>query len=95
MNKLLPINHEIFSAFVMGSKARGIFLDTSKVFDKVWHDGLIFRQRQSGTCCEMINIFEDFLSDRKQRVVLNDQCSPWAVICAVLHKNPFSGLCYF
>ena len=95
MNKLLPINHEIFSAFVMGPKARGIFLDISKVFDKVWHDGLIFRQRRSGTCCEMINILEDFLSNRKQRVVLNDQCSSWAVICPVLRKNPFLGLCYF
>ena len=28
----------------------------------------------------MINILEDFLSDRSQRVVLNGQCSSWADI---------------
>ena len=30
----------------------------------------------------MINILEDFLSDRSQRVVLNGQCSSWADILA-------------
>ena len=48
----------------------GIFLDISKAFDKVWHDGLIFKLRQNGMCGEMINILQDFLNDRKERVVL-------------------------
>ena len=52
----------------MGLKVCGIFLNISKAFDKVWHDGLIFKLRQNGICGEMINILEDFLSDRKQRV---------------------------
>ena len=39
------------------------------------NDGLIFKPRQNGICGEMINILESFLSDRKQRVVLNSQCS--------------------
>ena len=41
------------------------------------HDGLIFKLRQNGICSEMINILEDFLSDRKQGVILNGQCSSW------------------
>ena len=49
----------------------GIFLDISKAFDKVWHNGLIFKLCQSGICGEMTSILEDFLSDRKQRAVLN------------------------
>ena len=52
----------------MELEVRGIFLNISKAFDKVWHDGLIFKLRQNGICGEMINILEDFLSDRKQRV---------------------------
>ena len=77
INQLLSVNHKIVSAFEMGLEVRGIFLDISKAFDKVWHDGLIFKLRQNGICYEMINISKDFLSDRKQRVVLNGQCSSW------------------
>ena len=65
INQLLSINHEILSAFDMGLEVRGIFLYISKALGKVWYDGLIFRLRQNGICGEMINILEDFLSDRK------------------------------
>ena len=66
----------------MALEVLGIFLDISKAFDKVWHGGLIFKLRQNGICSEMINILEDFLSDRNQRIVLNGQRSCWADIRA-------------
>ena len=59
INQLLSVNHEILSAFDMGLIVCGIFLDISKAFDKVWHDGLIFKLRQNGICGEMINILEN------------------------------------
>ena len=43
----------------MGIEVREIFLDISKVFDKLWHDGLIFKLLQNNICGEMINILED------------------------------------
>ena len=61
INQLLSINHEILSALDMGLEVRGIFLDISKAFDKVWHGGLISKLCQNGICSEMINILEDFL----------------------------------
>ena len=91
INQLLSINHEILSAFDMGLEVCRIFLDISKAFDKVWHDGLIFKLRQNGICGEMINILEDFLSDRKQRVVLNGQCSSWADIHAGVPQGSILG----
>ena len=39
----------------------------------------------------MINIFEDFLGDRKQRVVLNGQCSSWADIHAGVPQGSILG----
>ena len=48
------INHEILSAFDMRLEVRGIFLDISKAFDKVWHDGLVFKLRQNGISGKMI-----------------------------------------
>ena len=82
INQLLSINHEILSTFDMVLEVREIFLDISKVFDKVWHDVLIFKLRQNGICGEIINVLEDFLSDRKQSVVSNGQCFSWADIHA-------------
>ena len=78
INQFLSANHEIVSAFHMGLEVGGTFLDIAKAFDKVWHRALIFKRRQNGICGEMINILEDFLNDRKQRVNLNGLCSSWA-----------------
>ena len=72
----------------MGLKVRWIFLDISKAFDKVWHDGLIFKLHQNGICGERINILEDFLSDRKQRVDLNGQWSFWVDNHASVPQGP-------
>ena len=66
INQFRSINHEILSAFDMGLEVRGIFLDISKAFDKIWHDGLIFKLPQNRFYGEIINILEEFLSDRKQ-----------------------------
>ena len=49
----------------MWLKVRGILLDISKAFDKVWNDGLIFKLLQNGICGEMTNILEELLSYRK------------------------------
>ena len=50
---------------------RGIFLDISKTFDKVWHEGLIFKLKTSG---DLLKLLINYL-DRKKRVVLNGQTS--------------------
>ena len=78
INQLLSINHEILNAFDTGFDVHGIFLDISKAFDKVWHDRLIFKVRQNVISGDTINILRDFLRNRKQRVVLNCHCLPWA-----------------
>ena len=54
-----------------GYEIRGVCLDISKAFVEVWHEGLIFKLKQNGISSNLLNIFEDFLRTRKQRVVLN------------------------
>ena len=84
INHLLSINHEILNAFDKGLEVHVIFPDISKAFDKVWHDGLIFKLRQNGINRDIINILQDFLHNRKERIVLNGQCSsrinPWTFV---------------
>ena len=43
--QLLSISHAIQTAFDENPTAdvRGVFLDLSEAFDKVWHDGIIFK----------------------------------------------------
>ena len=57
---------------------RGVFLDISKAFDKVWHQGLHYKLRQNGISGELLNILTDFLDYRTQRVILNGQYFSWA-----------------
>ena len=59
---------------------RGVFLDISKSFDKVWHKGLIYKLKQNGISGKLLNLIIDFLSNRKQRVVLNGKYSSWTNI---------------
>ena len=44
INQLLSITHEIYESFDVGLEVRSVFLDISKAFDKVWHDGIIYKQ---------------------------------------------------
>ena len=47
INQLLSITHDTFTSFDNGLEVRGVFLDISKAFDKVWHDGLIYKLKQN------------------------------------------------
>ena len=48
INQLLSITHDIFNSFDNGLEVRGVFLGISKAFDKVLHDGLIYKLKQNG-----------------------------------------------
>ena len=72
------ITHDIYKSFDCGHEDRGIFLDISKAFDKVWHDGIIFKLEQNGISGKLHKLLHDFFANRKQRVVLNGQVSSWA-----------------
>ena len=95
INQLLSISHEILSAFDVGLEVRGLFLDISKVFEKVWHVGLIYKLRQNVLCGDLINILNYFLTNRKQREVLNGQRSSWVNIRTGVSQVPFLGIFYF
>ena len=91
INQLLSITHEICHSMDEDYEIRGVFLDISKAFDKVRHEGLVFKSKQNGISGNLLNIFEDFLRNRKQRVVLNGQASNWKNIHAGVPQGSIFG----
>ena len=80
--QLLFLADEIHQAFEdpKSLEVRAVFLDISKAFDKVWHDGLIFKLRQNGISGSLLQLFENYLLNRNQPVVLNGSLSNYSVI---------------
>ena len=56
-----------------GFEIKGVFLDISKAFDKVWHEIMIYKLKQNGISGKLLNIIKYFLDSRKQTVVINRQ----------------------
>ena len=78
INQLLSITRQIYQSFDEGFVVRSVFLEMSKVFDKVSHDGIIFKLKQNDISGNLLNLLPNFLRNRKERVVLNGQTSSWA-----------------
>ena len=68
-SQLLSIIHEIQKSFDESPPiyVRGIFLDISKAFNKVWHKGLIYKFKSNGISGNLLKLIENHLTDRKQR----------------------------
>ena len=81
-NQTLHIVNEIHLAFEdpKSLEVRAVFLDISKAFDKVWHDGLIFKLKQNGVSGSLLMFFQNYLNNRQQRVTINGS---YSVISAV------------
>ena len=70
-------------------------MDISKAFDKVWHEGIIFKLQQNGISDDLLNILSDFLRNRKQRVTLNGQSSSWTNVNAGVPQESILGPLHF
>ena len=81
-NQLIYLIDEIHKAFdcTESFEVRSVFLDISKAFDKVWHEGLIFKLEQNGVSGPLLNLFKSYLNNRNQRVVLNGSFSELSII---------------
>ena len=91
ISQLLSITYNIYKSFDDGYEVRGVFLDISKAFDKVWHYGLIFKLQENGISGNLLKVLKYFLTNKKQRVVLNGQSSSWTNVKAAVPESSILG----
>ena len=77
IHQFIVITDRIFSAFNanLSLEVCGIFLNLSKVFDKFWHDGLLYKLKSKGIDDNLFKLIKWLLNNRCQWVVLNGQFS--------------------
>ena len=97
INQLLSITNEMHKAFnkYQSRETRAIFLDVSKSFDKVWHEGLIFKLKSNGVSGKLLDLIRSFLSEHYQRVVLNGKSSSWKLVLAGVPQRSVLGPLFF
>ena len=89
----MSITHDIYNAFEHHHDTCAVFLDISKAFDKVWHEGLLLKLKSNGISGHLLNLFSDFLDERYQRTVLNSsgKSSDWKQITAGVPQGSVLG----
>ena len=94
---MLSITHSIFEAFDCNPtlEVRSVYLDISKAFDRVWHEGLIYKLKRCGVTGNLLQLLQHFLLNRQQRTVLNGQTSTWGYVFAGVPQGSILGPLFF
>ena len=87
VNQLAYMYHEFCKALDDKKDVRIVFCDISKAFDRVWHQGLSFKLRKLGINGDLLRWFDNYLTERKQRVVIRGQFSDWETLWQECHKD--------
>ena len=77
LTNLLDFFYEVFNSYDETKAVDIIYLDFQKAFDTVPHKRLISKVKAHGIAGNTLKWLGDWLSDRKQRVVINGKESEW------------------
>ena len=88
---MLSITSEIYGSHEKFVETRSVFLDISKAFDRVWHEGLVYKLKCNGVAGKLLEFSEDYLRNRYQRVVLNGTESDWKALEAGVPQGSVLG----
>ena len=91
VNQLAYLYNTFCQAIDAKKDIKIVFCDVSKAFDKVWHKGLLYKLHRTGIRGRLLSWFNNYLTQRMQRVVIKGQHSSWGCIEAGVPQGSVLG----
>lgn len=89
--QLINTTHEIACLLDQKHQVDMIIMDFAKAFDKVPHRRLLLKLDRYGIRGKALNWTEAFLTQRKQRVVIDGKCSEWVDVKSSVPQGTVTG----
>ena len=91
LTNMLCFWEEITKRIDVGSPVDIIYLDFQKAFDKVPHQRLLLKLKAHGIGDSITDWIEQWLTDRRQRVVVDGEVSNWKSVLSVVPQGSILG----
>ena len=91
VNQLVYLYDMIMKAMENKKQVKFVFCDITKAFDRVWHEGLLHKLSNFGFDYMAKQWLANYLSNRKQRVVVDNETSEWTAIHAGVPQGSVLG----